>query len=308
MKLAAIVIVISSLGVLLQGCSVFDTRSAGRPPARGPQTTGTLPPGPTGGGYYKDDGPGDNPPANLAGIPDAVPKLEPAHPGTRKPYTALGRDYVPMADGRGYKSSGLASWYGRRYHGKPTANGEIYDMYAMSAAHPTLPIPSYVRVSNPANGRAVVVRVNDRGPFHPDRIIDLSYTAAWKLDILRGVTPVEVEYLDPAVPTQATAAMAVAPITTTTPLPPLAPTPPEITAAVPGAYLQIGAFANPESAEKLMRQVRDRLGDSLPGVHRLDINGLVKVQVGPYPSHAAAEPAAIALELETGVRPHRVLR
>src|SRR5207344_631281 len=92
-----------------------------------------------------------------------------------------------------YRATGLASWYGKRYHGKPTASGEIYNMYAMTAAHPTLPIPSYARIRNPANGREVVVRINDRGPFHSDRIVDLSYTAALKLDLLRGVAPVELQ-------------------------------------------------------------------------------------------------------------------
>ncbi len=307
---------------------MFETRGTGRAPTNSSQTA--TPAGQGGGGYYKDDGPGDNPPADLAGIPDAVPKPEPFHRGTSKPYTALGRDYVPLTEARGYKATGLASWYGRRYHGKATAIGEPYDMYAMSAAHPTLPIPSYVRVTNPGNGRSVVVRVNDRGPFHPDRLIDLSYTAAWKLDILRGVTPVEVEFIDPAAFQQPVVATTPLPATgggetakaqvlaLPTPLPESAPAtvpPPPIVApaqstpaTVPSAYLQIGAFANAESAEKLIRQVKERLGSSLPGVHRFDANGLVKVQVGPYQNHAVAESAAIALELETGVRPHRVIR
>ena len=98
-----------------------------------------------------------------------------------------------MTQDRAFKERGLASWYGRKFHGRRTASGETYDMYAMTAAHPTLPIPSYARVRNPANGREVIVRINDRGPFHPGRIVDLSYTAALKLDLLRGVAPVEVE-------------------------------------------------------------------------------------------------------------------
>src|SRR6185369_4373579 len=129
---------------------------------------------PAKGAYYKDDGPGANAPANLAAIPDAVPKAEPLNRFANRPYQALGRDYVPMTQPAQFRQSGVGSWYGRRYHGAKTSSGEIYDMYAMTAAHPTLPIPSYVRVTNPANGRSVVLRVNDRGPFLADRVIDLS--------------------------------------------------------------------------------------------------------------------------------------
>ncbi|MEP7058894.1 MAG: septal ring lytic transglycosylase RlpA family protein [Caldimonas sp.] len=134
------------------------------------------------------------PPRDLDRVADAAPRLEPVPPGgPNKPYRALGRDYVPIGEDRPFSERGLASWYGRPFHGRRTASGEVYDMYAMSAAHPTLPIPSYARVRNPSNGREVVVRINDRGPFHPGRIIDLSFTAASKLDVLRGVAPVEVE-------------------------------------------------------------------------------------------------------------------
>ncbi len=149
--------------------------------------------GPRGGAGR--DGPGANPPANLASVPDAEPRIEAIRGGggTSKPYTALGRTYQPLTDDRPLRESGLASWYGRQFHGEATASGEPYDMYAMTAAHKTLPLPSYVRVRNPANGREAIVRVNDRGPFHDGRIIDLSYTAALKLDLLRGVAPVEIE-------------------------------------------------------------------------------------------------------------------
>jgi rare lipoprotein A len=140
------------------------------------------------------DGPGANPPANLSSLPDAEPRIEPIRPGgANKPYQALGRDYVPMTRDAAFSEHGLASWYGRQFHGRRTASGEPYDMYAMTAAHPTLPIPSYARIRNPANGREVVVRINDRGPFHTGRIVDLSYAAASRLDLLRGVAPVELE-------------------------------------------------------------------------------------------------------------------
>jgi len=144
------------------------------------------------------DGPGASPPANLAQIPDAEPRAEAIRSGgTNKPYTVLGRSYTPLDAGAAYRETGLASWYGAKFHGASTSNGERYDMYAMTAAHPTMPIPSYAWVRNPANGREVIVRVNDRGPFHDGRIIDLSYTAAYKLDLLRGVAPVEVERITP---------------------------------------------------------------------------------------------------------------
>ncbi len=142
------------------------------------------------------DGPGANPPANLAHIADAEPRVEPIRVGgANKPYQALGHDYVPLTRDAPFSERGLASWYGRAFQGKRTSSGEPYDMYAMTAAHPTLPIPSYARIRNPANGREIVVRINDRGPFHAGRIVDLSYAAALRLDVLRGVAPVELERL-----------------------------------------------------------------------------------------------------------------
>jgi rare lipoprotein A len=140
------------------------------------------------------DGPEAIVPANLQQVPDALPQLEPIRKGgPNKPYEVLGQRYEPITEDKPLTQRGLASWYGKKFHGRSTSSGEIYNMYAMTAAHPTMPIPSYARVRNPANGREVLVRINDRGPFHSARIIDLSYTAALKLDILRGVTPVELE-------------------------------------------------------------------------------------------------------------------
>ncbi|OUM03763.1 septal ring lytic transglycosylase RlpA family protein [Variovorax sp. JS1663] len=149
----------------------------------------------SGGSGIGRDGPDANPPSGLGQVPDAEPRVEPIRSsgGTSKAYVVLGRSYVPITDDRPWRETGLASWYGRKFHAQSTASGEPYDMYAMTAAHKTLPLPSYVRVRNPANGREVIVRVNDRGPFHDDRIIDLSYTAAYRLDLLRGVAPVEIE-------------------------------------------------------------------------------------------------------------------
>ena len=156
--------------------------------ASGPRSSG-------GGVASGRDGPGSNIPSDLDRVPDAEPRIEAIRSsgGTSKPYTVLGRGYVPITDDRPFRESGIASWYGRKFHAASTASGEPYDMYAMTAAHKTLPLPSYVRVRNPANGREVIVRVNDRGPFVDGRVIDLSYTAALKLDLLRGVAPVEIE-------------------------------------------------------------------------------------------------------------------
>ncbi len=167
------------LVLVAAGCA-----SAPAPSPEPPAPAATPPP--ARGAYYKDDGPGDNPPANLGAITDAVPRTEPLHRYANRPYQRFGRDYTPLTSVGEFRQSGIASWYGRRFHGQPTSSGELYDMYAMTAAHPTLPIPSYARVTNLANGRSVVVRINDRGPFHSDRVIDLSYAAAWKLGIVEA--------------------------------------------------------------------------------------------------------------------------
>lgn len=150
------------------------------------------------GGYYLDDGPPERPPADLDRVVDAVPRIEPLHKYANRPYNALGRDYVPMTSLQPFRQRGMASWYGKRYHGQKTSSGEVYDMYAMTAAHPTLPIPSYARVTNLANGRSVVVRINDRGPFRGTRIIDVSYVAAHKLGFIQaGQAQVDVEAVVP---------------------------------------------------------------------------------------------------------------
>jgi rare lipoprotein A len=165
------------LALALAACSSIPMRGpSGRAPGAGP----------TSGGYYLDDGPGAHPPANLDAIPDAVPRLEPLRAAANKPYAVLGHEYIPATSLRPYHEVGIASWYGRKYDGQRTSSGEIYDMYAMTAAHPTLPLPSYARVTNVATGKSVVVRVNDRGPFLNGRIIDLSSAAAYKLGIAKN--------------------------------------------------------------------------------------------------------------------------
>ena len=151
-----------------------------------------------GGGYYLDDGPDAVPPSNLDAVPDAVPKIEPFVAGTSKPYVVFGKTYTPDLSGGPYKAQGRASWYGRKFHGNATATGERYNMYTMTAAHPTLPLPSYARVTRVSTGKSVVVRVNDRGPFLNDRVIDLSYVAAYKLGMLGpGSAEVLVERITP---------------------------------------------------------------------------------------------------------------
>jgi rare lipoprotein A len=158
------------------------------PTPTGPGNLSRLPPG-----NSQRDGPEARPPPNLEAVPDAVPQIEPIRTGgPNKPYEIGGQTYVPLTDDRALTEKGLASWYGKKFHGHRTASGEAYNMYAMTAAHKTLPIPSYARVRNPANGHEVIVRVNDRGPFSAGRVIDLSYTAALKLGVLNGVAAVEI--------------------------------------------------------------------------------------------------------------------
>ena len=186
---------LAACACLLAACGSAPMKQPGaaadaKPGPRASSTTARSNPSPD------RDGPEAQPPANLAAVPDAEPQVEAIRAGgPNKPYEVLGRSYVPITQDTAHVERGLASWYGRKFHGRRTALGEVYDMYAMTAAHPTLPLPSYVKVRNPANGREVIVRVNDRGPFHSNRIIDLSYTAALKLDLLRGVAPVEIERL-----------------------------------------------------------------------------------------------------------------
>ena len=150
------------------------------------------------GGYYKDDGPGARPPGNLSSIPDAKPRSEPLNRAANRPYEVFGKKYVPLTSVQAFRQRGVASWYGKRFHGQKTSSGETYDMYAMTAAHPTLPIPSYARVTSVKTGRQVVVRINDRGPFHGGRVIDLSYAAAYRLGLIdSGSGEVEIQSIVP---------------------------------------------------------------------------------------------------------------
>jgi rare lipoprotein A len=249
------ILMAAALGLALAGCGSTPTRQASTPAPSAPQ----------GGGYYLDDGPEATPPANLDTVPDAVPRDEPLHRFANRSYVALGKPYTPLTTRSAFSEEGLASWYGRRFHGRKTASGEVYDMYAMTAAHPTLPIPSYVRVTALDSGKSVVVRINDRGPFHSKRVIDLSYTAAHKLGYIRqGSTRVRVESIDPASHDTQGEALGV------------------------GLFLQVGAFSSADNAQRL----RERLTRELAldaGRTRVVLNDkLHLVQLGPYPSDVDA--------------------
>ena len=272
-------------------------------------TSGPAPGRSSGGGYYLDDGPGDNAPADLASIPDARPKAEPLSPFANRPYDALGNHYVPLVSVQPFHQRGIASWYGKRYHGRKTTSGEIYDMYAMTAAHPTLPIPSYARVTNVANGRSVVVRINDRGPFLRSRVIDLSYAAAYRLGIIaNGSGEVEVDAIVPgqAEPTQSASIDSVvprvAPAPPPSPSPPLPEAVPMVTSTAPPSpkvFLQLGAFTSRDSAESL----RARLSPVEEPSKVLVLDNLWRLQLGPYRSQDDARSAAERLERMFSLKP-----
>jgi len=269
------------------------------------------------------DGPEANPPSRLAEVPDAEPKIEPIRSGgPNKPYEVLGQNYTPMTQDRSFSERGLASWYGKKFHGRRTASGEVYDMYAMTAAHPTLPLPSYARIRNPANGREIIVRVNDRGPFHKGRIVDLSYTAALKLDLLRGVAPVELERITFAEIRSgawrrdgASTAVARTPVpeaVSAAAVPPVAAAPLDMAPPVPlpepeldsgaalrplasaprGFWIQLGAFRQRDGAESFQRRVADELDWLSPQLAVFVDTPLFRLQAGPYASRDEARAGA----------------
>ncbi|WP_157572497.1 septal ring lytic transglycosylase RlpA family protein [Nevskia soli] len=264
-------IALCCLAALLTGCgggeAVRPSRGSG--PASGGHSR-IVPIYPNQSNNPSQDGPPSAAeiPANVADIPDAVPQPEPkSSSGNPDSYEVYGDHYVILKDARGYKERGYASWYGKKFQGKRTSSGEAYDMFKMTAAHKTLPIPCYARVTNIDNGKSVVVRINDRGPFHEGRIIDLSYTAAVKLGSLgKGSIPVEVEAIDPSMPTptiqyagtprppapapqQQAPAMAMAPPPRPPPQPAAvataAPPPPTIPATVATAAIAVAAAPAP---------------------------------------------------------------
>ena len=299
--------VLSAAVLLAAGCGgagrapVFDAIARALPPLAGeskseskdeaknesPSAPSSAPTSGGGGGFYLDDGPPADSPADLAAIPDAAPRAEPILAARNRPYSALGQNFSPMTELRPYRRRGLASWYGRRYHGRKTSLGETYDMFKMTAAHPTLPLPSYARVTRvDAPDKTVVVRVNDRGPFLRGRIIDLSYAAAAKLGIVKnGVGAVEVELLLP-------------PFAADAPRPSVAPAadaPPfvadSVTAPAALPALQLAALSDPDSARRLRDLAAEHLlARAIDNPVRIDVeNGFFKIRVVGYPDRATAE-------------------
>jgi rare lipoprotein A len=272
------------IALFMAGCGSAPKRVES--PVNSPTTTSKP------GGYYLDDGPGDNLPANLEQIPDAIPRAETLHRGANRPYTIFGKTYVPNVSSDRFRQSGVASWYGKKFHGQKTSIGEIYDMYAMTAAHPTLPLPSYVRVTNPANAKSVVVRVNDRGPFHADRIIDLSYVAAAKLDIARrGSAVVNVERVFGGEATPPPVMAAAAPVVA-----PTAISTATILADAAVFYLQLGAFSALENADIFRTRMARELDWNRDPIAVRNIDGLYRVRLGPYKTRDEAETAVAQIK------------
>jgi len=284
------------------------------------------------GGYYKDDGPGDNIPDGLLDTPDAVVKSEPYNKWTSRPYTVLGKTYTPLDNDERYSARGISTWYGVKFHGQRTASGELYDMYKMTAAHPTLPIPSYVRVTSLDTGNSVVVRINDRGPFHSTRIIDVSYTAALKLGLLgKGSHQVEVERLfpgDPIVPPGQIAAARREAVSIAQ------SAPPEIEALMledrvqsdsaalvaqdapraapqptPGGryFIQLGSYGRAGTAEAMSEKVTNA-GVELGALEVVKVGAMNRLYGGPYGSRAEALEAMRALPSSLGFKPIVVTR
>lgn len=296
-----------------------------------------------GGGYLPGDGPGNVDMAKLQASHDAVPRDEPLHRFANRPYEAQGVHYVPLPRTRHYRERGWASWYGVKFQGQRTSSGEVYDMYAMSAAHKTLPIPSYARVTNLRNHKSIIVRINDRGPFVRDRIIDLSYAAAYKLDIVKnGSEEVEVESIEPGQdqpaaapapaetePAEPVQVQALPPAT----LPPAPATPASARTAVPAPpaaapaaatpgdkalpatapatseadggsfYVQLGSFHSKYGAEEFMTRMRRKVTDSGKTLSQSRSGRLTRVRLGPYRSAEEARAAAAKLGPRLGVKP-----
>ena len=259
-------------------------------------------PATNGGGYLAGDGPGRDIPANINNVPDAVPKAEPLHRYANRPYTVLGKTYTPLTQTGVYRKRGIASWYGKKFHGQRTSIGEIYDMYGMSAAHTTLPIPSYARVTNVANGKSVIVRVNDRGPFMHERLIDLSYAAAAKLGLIaKGQGEVEVE----SISADGSILARKEPMQVTE----LPPEPPVTSISIPEekdggkTWLQLGAFSSEQGAESFLQQMRDKLASTGKQLSIASKNGLYKVRIGPYSTEGVARSSAQELQSKLGFKP-----
>lgn len=281
-----------------------------------------------GGGYYKDDGPAEDIPDGLEDIPDAEPKWEPLHKPATKPYVVLGKEYIPNNSLRPYKARGIASWYGKMFHGQKTSIGEPYNMFAMTAAHTTLALPSYARVTNVQTGKSVIVRITDRGPFHADRIIDLSYTASYKLGLINGGSgQVEVEAIIPGEATSTAYAQVTPPARTFTAaetdeieqisrrmaqeerlVQTIPPTSSSAGESVSGIFLQLGAFANADNADNLKNHLAREL-DWLSETMRIQSGGGIhRLQLGPYANRGDADKVAEKIRSALGFKPTIVIR
>ncbi len=236
--------------LMLAACSSSCTSTSTRPSANSSK-----------GGYYLDDGPPKDS-VDLAKVKDAVPRSEPLSATGNKPYVVFGKTYVPLKSNKGFRQKGTASWYGKKFHGKRTSSGEPYDMYKMTAAHTVLPIPSYAKVTNLVNGRSVIVRVNDRGPFKHNRVMDLSYAAALKLDVVRsGTGRVEIISIGENTPARQNK--------------------PEASGEAQ-AFIQLGAYSNQDTAYRLQRRLQSD-GYTDVAVNRIEQRGLnlYRVRLGP---------------------------
>lgn len=245
----------------------------------------------------------DGPPAdsvNISTIPDAVPRVEPRSKyGNPESYVVNGRRYYVLNDTSGFVERGIASWYGTKFHGRRTSSGETYNMYAMSAAHKTLPIPTYVEVTNLRNGKSVVVRVNDRGPFHENRIIDLSYSAAAKLDIIKtGTGLVEIRAINPAIYQASKKGTGERNATVHASLK---------LNGVDDFFIQVGAFSSIVNARKLKLKLGG-LGEDLVRISTAVLNGktMYRVRIGPIYNIDTADRIVAALE-RYGIMDHHVV-
>jgi rare lipoprotein A len=280
--------------VLLASC-------ASAPKQSGPQA---WEPSTNKGGYYQDDGPAENPPLDLASVPDAEPKSEALQKFANQSYEVMGNRYVPDTSAKPYRAQGLASWYGRKFHGKKTSSGELYDMYGMTAAHRTLPIPSYARVTNLLTGKSVVVRINDRGPFHPSRLIDVSYTAAFKLGLLaKGSAMAEVERVFAADGNASPTTPGPAPNAPELAASPIVTVKSPDTSDASRLFLQLGAFETQANAEAFRDKVKQELNWLNESIRILPKGSLFSVRLGPYPTRLEASAIANKIRATLDVAP-----
>ncbi|MDB4039877.1 septal ring lytic transglycosylase RlpA family protein [Methylophilaceae bacterium] len=229
------------------------------------------------GAYYLDDGPEDNPPENLDKIPDAQPKYEALSKRANRPYVAFDKKYVPMQKIIPFEEEGYASWYGKRYHGRKTSIGETYDMYQMTGAHKTLPLPCYIKVTNLENKLSVIIRVNDRGPFIDERIVDLSYAAAQRLRIIeKGSELVKIEMLNPSL-----AKKNLDQSDNTSSADP----------SIKDFYIQAGAFSSEDNATNLINKLTTIIFKNSLNIRKINKNSLYLVTIGPYDTQKFAEKA-----------------